>query len=109
MSFIRRADGTVVHTGGHVGSRGSLESIRHGGAEDFSEGIPEEDREWEIRALASAVTLGDSFNMQWHEEVRGEFDTYDLDLVERLWGVYEGGCPHLRKEFDEGHFSPSGR
>ena len=59
MSFIRRSDGTVVYGGGHVGSRGSLESIRHGGAEDFSENI-EEDKEWERRVLMASISRAET-------------------------------------------------
>jgi hypothetical protein len=102
MSFVRRSDGTVVYSGGHVGSRGSLESIKYGGAEDFSE-LSEEDKEWEMRVLASAIDLNDSFHTFYCE------DGFDCNIDLNLWGLYSGCCPHLTKRFNKGYFSPNGR
>jgi hypothetical protein len=104
MSFIRRSDGTVVYARDHVESRGSLESIHYG---NNLEDISTEDKEWELRVLASVMTYKDSF---YTHESDG-LNIYDIDLVECLWGIYGGDCPHLikNKDFNEKYFSPSGR
>ena len=103
MTFIRRSDGTVVYGGGHVGSRGSLESIKYGGAESPSNEFSEEDRHWEAAVLNACTSFASNFNEEMEDE-----EEYVNEILS-LWGQYEGSCPHLKKEFNERFFSPSGR
>lgn len=108
MSFVRRADGTVVRTGGHVGSRGSLSDVRHGGGEDFSN-VSEADRAWEkkilLRASCSAVQqmFCDDMDPEYDDDL---LDDYELNVVSRLFGVY---IPNKSApQFDERYFVPAG-
>jgi hypothetical protein len=79
MGFIRR-NGAVVYDGPHVGSRGSLESIKNGGGEDFSE-ISEEDQMWEESVRSAFITREASFRM-------GDFDSddYEFELIKNIYG-----------------------
>jgi hypothetical protein len=92
--MIRRADGKTVYAGSHVGSRGTLQSIRESGADDFSEGIPEVDFAWEQAAKAAMITREASFGARWH----GDWESYDepddqtTALTALLWG------PEYRKQ-----------
>jgi len=87
--MIRRADGLTVYSGSHVGSRGSLASIRHTGPEDFSEGVPEEEREWEGGVRAAMLTREASFGARWHGDWESwdEPDGQEIALTARLWGT----------------------
>jgi hypothetical protein len=84
--MIRRADGISVYGGGHVGSRGTLSSLRNMGAEDFPEGIPGEDLEWEHAVRAAMLTREASFTERWH----GGWEPWDDPVGEAemlcLWG-----------------------
>lgn len=83
--MIRRSNGMVVYSGPHVGSRGTLRSIREGGADDLSEGIPEADKMWEQAVREAMITREASFGERWHGdwEAWDEPDTGEMVL---LWG-----------------------
>lgn len=87
--MIRRADGQTVYSGSHVGSRGTLQSIRESGADDLSEGIPAVDLAWEQAAKAAMITRDASFGARWHG---GDWESYDdpdeqtTALTALLWG-----------------------
>jgi hypothetical protein len=78
--MIRRADGMTVYSGSHVGSRGTLQSIRDNGANDFSESLPEEDRAWEQGVKAAMITREGSLNY-----IDMDSDQ-SVDLISLLWG-----------------------
>lgn len=100
MSFIRRADGTTVYGGSHVGSRGSLSSIRNGSNEDYFSQDNEDDLEWERQVIASAVTFQDGVDDYFSQD---EYYESNTNIIRRLWGIYDRElCPHLRMEFGEG-------
>ena len=88
--MIRRADGMTVYAGSHVGSRGTLQSIRDGGADDLSEGIPDVDMAWELAAKAAMITREASFGNDW--ESYDDPDDQTVALTARLWG------PTFRKQ-----------
>lgn len=98
MSFIRRTDGTVVYGGNHVGSRGSLSSIKYGNSnDDYFQ--TEEEIEWEGQVLASAITFQDGatdyFGQDYYEP--------ELSIINRLWGIYSReNNPYIKMEFGEG-------
>lgn len=94
MSFVKRTDGTVVHTGGHITSRGSLESIRYGSSAPATP----EDFEWEKRVLAVAGSL-DMANYYYED------DSVETEIISRLWGIYKRAEP----KFNSDYFEPSGR
>jgi len=73
MGFIRR-NGAVVYDGPHVGSRGSLESIKNGGGEDFSE-ISEEDQMWEESVKSAFITCTASFRID-----ANDFDDETIEI-----------------------------
>ena len=74
MGIFRRADGTTL----------SSDSIAN-----------ESDSEWEKIVLGVQMDYTSCFD-----------DYYDDDftLFEKLWGTYQGECPHLTKNFDESFF-----
>lgn len=86
--MIRRSGGQAVYAGPHVGTRGSLASIRHNGPEDFSEGIPEEERKWEGGVRAAMLTREASFGIRW----AGDWESWDepdcqvAAMAAALWG-----------------------
>lgn len=86
--MIRRAGGQAVYSGPHVGTRGSLSSLRHNGPEDFSEGIPAADLAWEQEVRAAMMTREASFGERWH----GDWESWDepddqmIALTALLWG-----------------------
>lgn len=86
--MIRRADGTTVYAGPHVGSRGTLRNIREVGADDFSEGIPEEERGWEQAVQSAMLTREVSFGQRWQGdwEAWDEPDDQTVALTALLWG-----------------------
>jgi hypothetical protein len=86
--MIRRADGMTVYGGPHVGTRGSLSSIRHNGPEDFSEGIPEADAQWEQAVRAAMITKDASFGARWHGDWESwdEPDDLETGITAGLWG-----------------------
>ena len=98
MSFIKRSDGITVNEGGHVGSRGSLSSIKHSGGENYD--ISKEDLRWEKIVLASSVSMDSPSYF-------GDVDNYlDAgDLSSSLWGIYIQKPDHIKSEF-EGCFTP---
>jgi len=98
---IRRADGTTVFSGPHVGSRGSLSSLRHNGSEDFSEGIPEIDAQWEQAVRATMITREASFGAPWKGDCGAwdESDSQVVALAARLWG-----SGYRRQELEEPPF-----
>jgi len=86
--MIRRRDGTTVYSGPHVGSRGSIRNIYETGADDFSEGIPDEDVAWETAARSAMLTREASFGQRWS----GDWESWDEDdnateLTQLLWGL----------------------
>ncbi len=77
-------DNHTIYAGGHVGSRGSLSSVRHSGGEDFSD----IDMEWEQMVKAVMISRDASFSMQWH----GDWENLDdldtiLIMTQVLWGA----------------------
>lgn len=95
MSFIRRADGTVVFDGGHVGSRGSLSSIADG--TNINTSIAPKDQIWVKKALGTA---------SMHDYKEEDFmDDDELESVTKVFGLY------LKREvfarFDDKYFTPS--
>lgn len=114
MSYIRRADGTVVYGGKHTGSRGSLSDVYNGSASNddyFDQAIEAEDREWERRVLASAVTMYDSVSYDY-DNYDDDDDYYDQNIyshgscnigsVKSLWGIYKREmCPFIKIGFEE--------
>jgi len=101
--MIRRADGLTVYAGSHVGSRGTLRSIRENGADDFSEGIPEADLAWEQGVRAAMISRDASFGARWHGdwEAWDEPDDQVAALAALLWG------PEYRRQECQG--PPFGR
>ena len=87
MSFVRR-NGAVVYDGPHIGTRGSLESIKNSGAEDFSEGIPFEDKLWEELVRSAFITREASFHQRWSGDC---IDSNDLEIeqIRCVYGSYE--------------------
>lgn len=73
----------------HIGSRGSLSSLRDAGPEDFSEGIGDEDLAWEQAVRAAMLTRQASFSQRWHE---GDWESWDEPMDEGemacLWGPF---------------------
>lgn len=104
MSHINRS-GTNTYNK-HVGSRGSLSEIQNGRVDDyFDQSNSSEDREWEMRVLASAVTMYDSVTSGYNDDDYFE-DSYEIYTscgnIKNLWGIYHrGSCPHLKIGFDE--------
>lgn len=87
----------------HVGSRGSLSEIHNGHAADYFDQT-DDDREWEMRVLASAVTMYDSVTSDYNDDYFE--DSYEIYTscgnIKNLWGIYHrGSCPHLKIGFDE--------
>jgi len=78
----------------HVGSRGSLSSLRHSGPEDFSEGLDEEELVWERAVRATMLTKEASFTQRWHGD---NWESWDEPIDEgemmSLWGP-----PYRRSE-----------
>lgn len=105
MSFIRRADGTTVYSGGHVSTRGSLASIRHGGGpnDDYFSQMSDEDLEWEKRVMATAVTLCDNLDYCNYDDYFDQDEYEPSPLLSNLWGIYKRDmCQHLTVGFTEG-------
>ncbi len=84
MSFVRRS-GQATYGGPHVGSRGSLESVRHSGGEDFSEGLPLEDQLWEELVRAAFITREAGFHQQYTDDDI-EADDPELGLIRTVYG-----------------------
>jgi len=102
MSFIKRADGTIVYGGSHATSRGSLASLRHGSDAPLTP----EDMEWEKKVLAAASGL-DTYPAEivdyYYED---NFEGMDEDnAILKLWGIYKRAEP----VFNSKYFEPSGR
>ena len=75
MGFFRRADGT---------SFGEQETKTN-----------KNDLEWEKIVLGVQMDYTSCFD---------DYYDYDFTLFEKLWGTYQGECPHLTKNFDESFF-----
>jgi hypothetical protein len=102
MSFVRRS-GQATYGGSHVGSRGSLESIKHSGGDDFSEGISLEDQLWEELVRAAFITREASFHQRWAED-GVESDDWELERIKAVYGSdYESKGTF---KDDEGLFRP---
>lgn len=84
MSFVRRS-GQTTYGGPHVGSRGSLESVKHNGGEDFSEGLPLEDQLWEELVRTAFITREASFHQQYAGDDIGSDDP-ELELIRTVYG-----------------------
>ena len=84
MSF-RRCDGQVTYDGPHVGSRGSLESIKHSGGEDFSDGLPLEDQLWEELVRAAFITREASFHQRYAGDDIGSDDP-EFEPIRTVYG-----------------------
>ena len=83
---MRRSSGPVTYGGPHVGSRGSLESIKYNGAEDFSEGIPLEDQLWEELVRAAFITREASFHQRWAGDESLDSDDFELAQIKGVYG-----------------------
>lgn len=92
MSF-RRADGTVI--GSHVGSRGTLSSVKNYGGDSYFE---DEDDGWDELVLMASLSLGET---NYYKSYCFEED------CEALWGIYDGDCPYVKREFDPKYFKPA--
>jgi len=84
MSYVRRS-GQATYDGPHVGTRGSLESIKYSGAEDFSEGIPPEDQLWEQLVKAAFITREASFHQRWAGDDSGS-DDWEIEQIKTVYG-----------------------
>lgn len=78
--MIKRSDGITIYTGSHVGSRGSLSSIKHCGSEDFTN----IDIEWEQNVKNAMITIENSFHCE--QELLDEQDSQMISLICQLWG-----------------------
>lgn len=97
MSFIRRADGCVVYSGGHVGSRGSLSDVKYGGGTNLNP-YTEEEKAW-VKKVFGSVNMYDYAEEDF-------LDDYELELTSRIFGVY------LKEEQEpsfNGYFRPANR
>jgi len=82
--MFKRVDGSVVYAGSHVGSRGTLSSLKNQGADDFSEGLSAVDVAWEEAAKSAMITREASFHDCWQGESHaGSW------MAASLWGEYQ--------------------
>jgi len=101
MSFVKRADGITYNVGGHYMSRGTLEQVKHGSAEESS---PQQEN-WLKEVVAALMSIEDSLMLQDYAQ-DGWFND-DSEQISQLWGIYHGTCPHIkRKRFDDEYFWP---
>jgi hypothetical protein len=101
MSFVKRADGITYNVGGHYMSRGTLEQVKYGSAEE--EPTPQEEN-WLKEVTAALMTVEDSLLLQDYA-LDGWMDQ-DNEVISRLWGTYHRTCPHVRRSFNEDYFWP---
>lgn len=101
MSFVKRADGITYNVGGHYMSRGTLEQVKYGSAEE--EPTPQEEN-WLKEVTAALMTVEDSLLLQDYA-LDGWMDQ-DNEVISRLWGIYHRTCPHVRRSFNEDYFWP---
>lgn len=103
MTFVKRADGITYNIGGHYMSRGTLEQVKHGSAED-EESTPEQEN-WLREVVAAFMSAEDSLHLQDYA-LDGWMDE-DNEIISRIWGTYQDSCPHVRRRsFNEEYFWP---
>ena len=103
MSFVRRPDGSVVRVGGHVGTRGSLSELRHGGARDLSPTTPEE-METERKIINACMSFGDyAYGGNSYEEEEW-LDPGEAEIIKRIFGIYTRKDPQFSE--DKHGFTP---
>ena len=85
-------------TGGHVGSRGSLLSIRDSGAEDFSDSP--EDQVWERMVLEASMDHSDAIGCFGNDS----WVSAALEPIQRIFELYLG---REAGRFNEKFFRPA--
>lgn len=101
MSFVKRADGITYNIGGHYMSRGTLEQVKNGSAE---EPTPEQET-WLKKVIAAFMSAEDSLYLQ-DDALDGWMDE-NSEMVSKVWGIYHNTCPHVkRRSFNEDYFWP---
>jgi len=82
-----------IMTYSHYTSRGSIQSIKNG-IDDYEP----QDEEWLEEVKNSLMSLGDSCLYE-------NYDDEDLDIISRLWGIYNNSCPLNKREFNPKYFN----
>lgn len=100
MSFIKRSDGITYNVGGHYSSRGTLEQVKYGSTEEEP---TSEQENWIKEVVAAFMSAEDSLHLKCYAL---DNCIEENEVISRLWGIYHGTCPHIKREFDEDYFWP---